>query len=189
MFCMKNLIWFLFLSCVQSLMEDVWNVTENSLLDQWVYNFLTLKELPATESKFHKLLKQTVANELEKQLFTTYQEPLESPYNNLWWQSYRPDVFATKNTESSFEVVLVECETKPSKSRVLLKKSTIQSNLSLQKRLFENTKFHAILVIPPHNLAKILCYEVRKFWTIWIVNKLGKISQKIPRSNWKCQAH
>jgi len=158
-------------------------VKENWLYDQLVLNFLEPKELVKTESKIHKLLKQIVANELEKNHFTTYQEPLESPYNNLWWQSYRPDVLATKNTERLFEVVLVECETKPDKKRVLTKMSTIQNNLTLQKRLFEKTRFHPILAIPPDNLAKILCCKVRNFWTIWIINKLGKISQKIPRTN------
>lgn len=139
------------------------------------------------ESKFHKLLKQTVANELEKQQFTTYQEPLESPYNNLWWQSYRPDVLATKNTKTLFEVVLVECETKPAKKRVLTKMLTIQNNLTFQKRLFEKTNFQPILAIPSHNLTRILCSEVRNFWTIWIINEIGKIIQKIPKKKQKCQ--
>jgi len=105
----------------------------------------------------------------------------------LFWQSYRPDILATKNTENLFEVVLVECETKPTKRRVVVKMLTIQNNLALQKRLFENTKFNPILAIPPHNLAKILCCEVRNFWTIWIINELGKISQKIHRNKQKCQ--
>lgn len=145
-------------------------------------NFLKSKELLKTESKFHKLLKQIVSNELKKNHFITYEEPLESPYNNLWWQSYRPDVFATRNTERTFEVVLVECETKPSKRRVLTKMSIIQNNLTFQKRLFEKTEFHPILAIPPHNLTKILCSNVKNFWTIWIINKLGIISQKIPKN-------
>ncbi|MEJ2127074.1 MAG: hypothetical protein P8X84_06195 [Candidatus Bathyarchaeota archaeon] len=137
-----------------------------------------------TEGNFHKLLKQIIAKELEKQKFTTYEEPLESPYNNLWWRSYRPDVLATKNIETSFEVVLVECETKPTKKRILEKMTTIQNNLFLQKRLFQNVHFIPLLVIPSFSLAKILCEEVRNFWEIWIVNHLGKIKHKISRTKW-----
>jgi hypothetical protein len=128
-------------------------------------------------------MKSTVAKELEKRNFTTFQEPLESPYNHLWWHSYRPDVLATKNSGNKLQVVLVECETKPTKKRVLLKIETIQNNLTLQKRLFENTKFLPILVIPPFNLAKILCFELRTFWEIWILNCIGKIQNKISRVN------
>ncbi|MBN2259711.1 MAG: hypothetical protein JW702_04165 [Clostridiales bacterium] len=132
-----------------------------------------------TESNFHKLLKQIVAKELKVQDFTTYEEPLESRYNNLWWTSYRPDVLGTKNIENSFEVVLVECETKPTKKRILEKMTIIQNNLFLQKRLFQNVHFIPLLVIPSFSLAKILSEEVRNFWEIWIVNHLGKIKHKI----------
>ena len=137
-----------------------------------------------TESYLHKLLKQTVAKELKNHQFTTYEEPLESPYNHLWWCSYRPDVLATKNIERLFEVVLVECETKPTKKRILHKMEIIQKNMFFQKRLFENVHFIPLLVIPSFSLAKILCEEVRNFWEIWIVNRLGKIKHKISRTKW-----
>lgn len=133
------------------------------------------------EGTFHKLIKQTVAIELEEQNFTTFQEPLESPYNYLWWHSYIPDVLATKKSEDFLKVILVECETHPNKKRIFQKMATIKKNLALQKRLYENTTFLPLLVIPPFNLTKILCSAIRSFWEIWIVNKQGRISYKIPR--------
>jgi hypothetical protein len=55
----------------------------------------------------------------------------------------------------------------------------IQNNLSIQKQLHQKTKFLPLLVIPPFNLSKILCSEVRKFWEIWIINHQGNINHKI----------
>ena len=145
----------------------------------------TFRNVSKTESQLHKILKNAVARELKKQNFSTFQEPLESPYNHLWWHSYRPDVLATKNTDKNLQVTLVECETKPNKKRLSEKMTTIQNNLSLQKRLFERTHVLPLLVIPPFNLTRILCSEVRSFWEIWIVNSLGIINQKIYRKKEK----
>ena len=99
--------------------------------------------------------------------------------------SYRPDILATKNTDKCLQVILVECETKPNKKRLFTKMTTIQTNLSLQKRLFEKTHFLPLLVIPPFNLTRILCSEVRAFWDIWIINSRGTIKQKIYRQRHK----
>ena len=88
-------------------------------------------------------------------------------------------ILATKNTHKHLQVILVECETKPNKKRLFQKMTTIQNNLSLQKRLFEKVNFLPLLVIPPFNLTKILCTKVRTFWEIWIINSLGKIKHKI----------
>ena len=133
------------------------------------------------EGSFHKLMKQTVVDELEKQNYTTFQEPSESPYDQLWWHSYIPDILATKNLENHLKVILVECETQPSKKRIFQKMTTIQNNLELQKRLWENTQFLRLLVIPPFNLTRILCSPVRSFWELWIINSLGQIKHKISK--------
>lgn len=127
-------------------------------------------------------MKQIVARELQNQNYTTYYEPLESPYPNLWWDSYRPDILATKYCKNNLNVVVVECETKPNMKRVLRKTAKIKKNLSLQKRLYENSVILPLLVIPSFNLIKILCSIVRNFWEIWIINTLGEIKHKLSRA-------
>ena len=131
------------------------------------------------ETQLHKSLKNIVANELKNRKYSIYFEPLESPINLLWWHSYRPDVLAIKNFEKKIQIILVECETKPNKKRLKQKMVIIRKNLSLQKQLNQKTKFLPLLVIPPFNLSKIICSEVRRFWEIWIINELGIIKQKI----------
>ena len=137
-----------------------------------------------TEGKFHKLMKHIVAKELQKQDYLTCYEPLESPYRHLCWDSYRPDILATKFCKQNLQIVLVECETKPNKKRILKKTDNIKKNLSLQKRLYQNSRILPLLVIPSFNLVKIICATVRRFWEIWIVNRLGEIKHKISRV-WK----
>ncbi|MEJ2240578.1 MAG: hypothetical protein P8Y18_00315 [Candidatus Bathyarchaeota archaeon] len=135
------------------------------------------------EGHLHKSLKNIVANELENHKYSIYFEPLESPLNLLWWHSYRPDVLAIKSSLNQIYVILVECETKPNKKRLNQKMDKIRKNLSLQKQLHRETHFLPLLVIPPFNLSKIICSELRKFWEIWIINNLGTIKHKINSLN------
>ena len=133
------------------------------------------------EGTLHKLHKQTVAQELQKQSYGIHYEPWESPLTLLWWQSYKPDILAIKQTNSSRRIVLVECETKPNRKRVLTKTRQIKKNLTIQKQLFENTMILPLLVIPPNNLQKMIFSPIRKFWEIWIINQKGQIKHKIQR--------
>jgi hypothetical protein len=135
-----------------------------------------------TEGKLHKLHKQSVAEELEKQSYGIHYEPWESPLNLLWWQAYKPDLLAIKQTNSNRKIILVECETKPNRTRVLAKTTQIKKNLAIQKQLFENTMVLPLLVIPPNNLHKMLFSIIRKFWEIWIISQEGQIKHKIPRT-------
>ena len=134
------------------------------------------------EGNLHKLHKQTVAQELQKQSYGIHIEPWESPLNLLWWQSYKPDILAIKQTNSGRKIVLVECETKPNRKRVLDKTKQIKKNLTLQKQLFENSMILPLLVIPPNNLQKMIFSPIRKFWEIWIISQEGQIKHKIPRT-------
>jgi hypothetical protein len=134
------------------------------------------------EGTLHKLHKQTVADELKKQNYRIHFEPWESPIDLFWWQSYKPDILAVKQTDSGRRIILVECETKPSHKRVLYKTKQIQKNLAIQRQLFENTTILPLLVIPPNNLKKVFLSSVRKFWEIWIVSQEGQIKHKITRA-------
>jgi hypothetical protein len=133
------------------------------------------------EGNFHKSLKEWVANELQKQKYSIYYEPSESPLERLCWDYYRPDILALKSFSLNLEVVLVECETKPNLKRLLKKTAKIQHYLTLQKMLDEKVSLTPLLVIPPFNLNKIISCKVRKFWEIWIINNTGKILDKISR--------
>jgi hypothetical protein len=139
--------------------------------------------LDKTEGTLHKLHKQKVAEELQKKSYGIHYEPWESPLELLWWQSYKPDILAIKQTNCSQKIVLVECETKPNRKRVLTKTIQIKKNLSIQKQLFENILVLPLLVIPPNNLQKILFSNIRKFWEIWIISQEGQIKHKIPRTS------
>ena len=77
------------------------------------------------EGALHKFLKETVADELQRQNYSIYYEPLESPLKRLWWNSYRPDVFAVKSRKSNLDVIFVECETKPNRKRNPISPSSI----------------------------------------------------------------
>jgi hypothetical protein len=133
------------------------------------------------ESQLHKLLKNTVTQELQYQKYTIYLEPQESPFKRMWWHSYRPDILGILSNNSDLLVVLVECETKPNRLRVMQKTSQIKHVFSLQKRLNENHVILPLLVIPPMNLHKVNCLEVRRFWEVWIVNYSREILHKLPR--------
>lgn len=135
-----------------------------------------------TEGSLHKLHKQKVAEELQKQDYGIHFEPWESPLDLLWWQSYKPDILAFKQSNSCRKIVLVECETRPNRKRVLTKTSQIKKNLAIQKQLFENTMILPLLAIPPNNLQRIMFSSIRKFWEIWIINKGGQIEHKILRA-------
>ena len=139
-----------------------------------------------TEGSLHKLHKQSVAQELQNQAYGIYFEPWESPLDLLWWQSYKPDILAIKQADSGRRIVLVECETKPDRRRVLAKTRQIKKNLAVQKQLLENTMILPLLVIPPNSLQKIMFSHIRKFWEIWIVNQEGQIKHKIPRASDLC---
>ena len=135
------------------------------------------------EGIIHKFMKEKVGEELENQNYSIYYEPLESPLNQLWWHSYRPDVLGTRLKVSKLSIVLVECETKPNRKRIMLKTIQIKKCLSFQRKLHEKSSFLPLLVIPPFNLNKIIYSAIRKFWEIWIINQKGQIRHKIYRIN------
>ena len=147
-----------------------------------VQKIISLNEWVKTEGQLNKLHKESVAKELQKQNYTIYYEPLESPLKFLLWHSYRPDILAIKQSNPVQKIVLVECETNPNRQRVLTKKKQIKKNLSLQKQLLKNTNVLPILVIPPNNLEKMIFSPIRRFWEIWIINQKGQIKHKISRN-------
>jgi hypothetical protein len=75
---------------------------------------------------------------------------------------------------------LAECETTPTRKRIMAKASKIKQTLTLQKQLNERHVICPLLIIPPMKLGRINCSAIRRFWEIWIVNRRGIIAHKIP---------
>ncbi|MCW4037584.1 MAG: hypothetical protein NWF13_02480 [Candidatus Bathyarchaeota archaeon] len=132
------------------------------------------------EEKLHKLFKRVVSKELLKEDYAVYIEPAESPMERLWWGPYRPDVLGIISKKSLFKVALAECETTPTRNRIMAKAAKIKQTLTLQKRLNERHVICPLLIIPPMKLGRINCSPIRSFWEIWIVNRRGMIVHKIP---------
>jgi len=132
------------------------------------------------EGKLHKLLKQSVTQDLLNQYYEVYHEPPESPLKRLYWRSYRPDILGIYSNNSKLIIVIAECEAKPSFKKTLRKTNQIRYGFSLQKRLNEKHFIFPLLVIPAMNFNKINFLEIRKFWQIWIINNSGKILHKLP---------
>jgi hypothetical protein len=135
------------------------------------------------EGQLHKFLKHRVAQELQCQNYTIYHEPPDSPFDRLLWRSYRPDILGVLTRNSILQVVLAECETKPSQKRILKKTTQIRQVLSLQKQLNENHNILPLLVIPSLTLHKVNCVAIRRFWEIWILDSSGAILHKILRNH------
>jgi hypothetical protein len=134
------------------------------------------------ESHLHKHLKHTIAQELQRKNYTLYFEAHCSPFSRLLWNSYCPDILGVLENKNSLKIILVECETKPTKKRVIKKTIQIKQVLSLQKRLNEKHVILPLLAIPAMNLYKVNGKEIRNFWEIWIINQSGEILHKLFRS-------
>lgn len=87
------------------------------------------------EAALHRLYKRVVATELRNEDYTVYVEPADSPVERLWWASYRPDVLGILSTMSLLAVAVAECETVPTRQRILAKTSQLQRTFVLQPQL------------------------------------------------------
>ncbi len=132
------------------------------------------------ESRLHLIFKQRVMKELLAEGYSLYAEPVEPPVKRLSWSAYRPDVLGIQMSDNTFKLVLVECETAPTKIRVSKKTKRIKESLRLQKCLNESHYLRSLLVIPPLTFKKINCKTIRNFWEVWIINRRGTIIHKIP---------
>ncbi|UCH03177.1 MAG: hypothetical protein JSV20_05230 [Candidatus Bathyarchaeota archaeon] len=133
------------------------------------------------EGQLHSLLKRTVFKELEKEGYALFIEPIESPLERLWWNSYKPDLLGIMSHDNCFKIALVECETNPRKRRVIEKISKIRASLMLQTKLNEKQVIRPILTIPTVSFCRINYPEIREFWEIWIITNSGEILHKIDK--------
>jgi len=116
------------------------------------------------ESLLHRRMKESVWRELTGEGYSVFFEPPYSPSRFMTWASYRPDLFGVRAAAGRQEYALVECETRPSVSRLASKNFR---SVDVQTRLNSDLSLRRILVVPRGKLAS-LDSSVRRSWETWI---------------------
>ena len=121
------------------------------------------------------MMKSSVAEELEKENYLVFEEPLFPPNREVSWHTYRPDLFGVRSSSECKEYAFVECETRPNINRLLRKRyDTICVQTDLQRR----SSVRRILAIPRGKLTA-MDLIIRHEWEVWIVGE--RVFTKIPR--------
>jgi len=101
------------------------------------------------------------------------EEPLFPPSRKASWKSYRPDLLGYRSERGMEELVLVECETKPSMTRFHSKN---YSSVWFQPYLFSTGSVRRILVVPQGRLRAV-DMRLRRNWEIWILGATGPLEK------------
>lgn len=127
------------------------------------------------ESGLHLMMKSSVADELEKEDYLVFEEPLFPPSRGVSWHTYRPDLFGVRASPSAKEYAFVECETHPNIHRLLRKR---YDTVCVQTDLQRESNVRRILAVPRGKLTA-MNLRVRDEWEVWIVGE--RVFTKIPR--------
>ncbi len=133
------------------------------------------------ESAVHRVMKEVVRAELERERYSVVEEPLFIPGEKVTWSSYRPDLMGYRRGNGSEEIVLVECETRPSMRRFRLKN---HSSVWLQPSLAMNGSVRRVLAIR-RGWLRAVDMELRSQWEIWVLGEAGPLV-RIPRVGSDC---
>jgi len=125
------------------------------------------------ESSVHRSMKAIIRAELELQRYAVMEEPLLPPGRKASWKSYRPDLLGYRSERGMEELVLVECETKPSMTRFHSKN---YSSVWFQPYLFSTGSVRRILVVPQGRLRAV-DMRLRRNWEIWILGATGPLEK------------
>ena len=123
------------------------------------------KQDGVTESSVHRSMKGIVRAELERERYAVVEEPLFPPGRKASWTSYRPDLLGYRSDEGTEELVLVECETRPSMRRFGSKN---HSSVWFQPYLFRRGSIRRILAVPQGKLRAV-DMRLRDKWEIWVL--------------------
>lgn len=135
-----------------------------------------------TESSVHRSMKAIVRAELERERYAVVEEPLFPPGRKASWTSYRPDLLGYRSDEGTEELVLVECETRPSMRRFGSKN---HSSVWFQPYLFRRGSVRRILAVPQGKLRAV-DMRLRDKWEIWVLGgrspleKVGTYGARLP---------
>ena len=126
-----------------------------------------------TESSVHRSMKAIVRAELERERYAVVEEPLLPPGRKASWTSYRPDLLGYRSDEGAEELVLVECETRPSMRRFGSKN---HSSLWFQPHLFKRGSVRRILAVPQGKLREV-DMRLRDKWEIWVLGATSPLEK------------
>jgi hypothetical protein len=118
-------------------------------------------------------MKAIVRAELERERYAVVEEPLFPPGRKASWTSYRPDLLGYKSDEEMEELVLVECETRPS-MRSLSSKN--HSSVWFQPYLLRRGSVRRILAVPQGKLRAV-DMRLRDRWEIWVLGATGPLEK------------
>ena len=128
-----------------------------------------------TESDLHRSMKQVVRQELESDHYRVLEEPLFPPARWIHWEAYRPDLLGLRYDDYSEELVIVECETRPTMKRFSTKNF---GSLWFEPSVLRNGSIRRILAIPRGRFS-LLDLRIRRRWEIWVIGS-KKSPMKIP---------
>lgn len=127
-----------------------------------------------TESSLHRSLKSRVTEELVNEGYEVFREPNLPPTSLMAWSRYRPDLLAVRARAGREDIVMVECETRPSTRRMNSKNFR---SVQLQSKIHLECNLKRILVVPRGKFAA-LDSKFRLLWEIWIAS--DESFQKFP---------
>lgn len=117
------------------------------------------------ESSVHRSMKAIVRAELERERYAVVEEPILPSSRKASWTSYRPDLLGYRSEKGTEELVLVECETRPSMRRFGSKN---HSSVWFQPYLFSRGSVRRILAVPQGKLRRV-DMRLRYKWEIWVL--------------------
>lgn len=126
------------------------------------------------ESETHRSMKSIVRKELERERYTVVEEPFYPP-TRVSWTSYRPDLMGYRSESGTEEVVLVECETRPSIRKLMAKNST---SAWFQPHLFGRGSLRRVIAVPQGKL-KSINMRARGAWEVWVIGSSSSL-ERIP---------
>jgi len=125
------------------------------------------------ESSAHRSMKAIVRADLEREGYGVVEEPLFPPGQKASWTSYRPDLLGYRSEGGTEELVLVECETRPSMRRF---RSKNHSSVWFQPYLFRRGSVRRILAVPQGKLRAV-DMRLRDKWEIWVLGATAPLAK------------
>lgn len=125
------------------------------------------------ESELHRSMKRIVRDSLEKENYRVVEEPLFPPASWIHWDHYRPDLLGLRSDDSLEELVIVECETRPSMKRFVSKN---YGSLWFEPSVTRDGSVRRILAVPRGKLS-VLDLRLRHGWEIWVMGTTAPVTK------------
>lgn len=121
-------------------------------------------------------MKAIVKRDLELEDYAVVEEPFYPPRGKASWSSYRPDLLGYRSDAGEEELVIVECETRPSMRRLGAKNS---SSVWFQPFLYRQGRVRRILAVPQGKLRRV-DMKTRSMWELWVIGP-NSAMEKLPK--------